>query len=44
MKTYNMIVGLPKVFPPKGFFKGRVLGKYHRAHFDIGKRGDHRTY
>lgn len=29
-----MVVGLPKVLPPNGFFNGCVLGKHHQALFD----------
>jgi hypothetical protein len=37
MATQNMVVGLPKVFPPKGVCKGCVLGKHHQAPFDSRK-------
>jgi hypothetical protein len=32
-----MVVGLPKVFPPKGVYKGCVLGNHHQEPFDSGK-------
>jgi hypothetical protein len=32
-----MVVGLPKVFPPKGVCKGYVLGKHHKTPFNSGK-------
>jgi hypothetical protein len=35
METQNMVVGLPKVFPPEGVCKGCVLGKHHQAPFDL---------
>jgi len=37
LATYNMVVGLSKVFPPKGVCKGCVLAKHHQAPFDYGK-------
>jgi transposase InsO family protein len=37
METQKMVVGLPKVFPPEGVYKGCVLGKHHQAPFDSGK-------
>jgi hypothetical protein len=32
-----MVVGLPKVFPLEGVYKGCVLGKLHQTPFDSGK-------
>jgi hypothetical protein len=37
MKTHNMVVGLPKLFPHDGVYKGCVLGKNHRAPFNSSK-------
>jgi hypothetical protein len=37
MVTQNMVVGLPKVLPPDGVYRGCVLGKHHQAPFDSGK-------
>ena len=36
MVTENMVVGLSKVLPPDGVYKGFILGKHHKAHFDSG--------
>jgi hypothetical protein len=34
LTTQNMVVGLLKVFPPKGVCKGCILGKHHQTPFD----------
>ena len=36
MVTQNMVVGLPKVLPLDGVWKGYVLGKHHQEHYDFG--------
>jgi hypothetical protein len=37
METQNMVVGLPEVIPPKGVYKGYILGKHHQEPFDSRK-------
>jgi hypothetical protein len=37
LTTLKMVVGLPKVFPLEGFFKGCVFGKHHQEPFQYGK-------
>jgi hypothetical protein len=43
METQEMVVGIPKVFPLEGVYKGCVLGKNHQAPFDSQKCGEHKT-
>jgi len=37
MENHNMVVGLPKLFPPKEVCKGCVLSNYNQTPFDFGK-------
>jgi hypothetical protein len=37
LSTHNMVVGLPRMFPPEGVCKGCVLGKHHHKPFHSGK-------